>query len=273
MSASALDASYEYCRRMARGSSFYPAFFLVNRERRRALWAIYAFNRRCDDLSDSGAASLAALGEWEADLRRVLDGGQAEHPLWLAFADAVARHHIPHRCFHEMIEGVSSDLTETRKETFEDLYRYCYQVASVVGISVSAIFGARGAEAERLAEKCGVAVQLTNVIRDVAEDHALGRVYLPQEDLRRFGAARIEDGAAMRALLRNGAARAKALYEEGRPLIGMVEPETRACLRALIGVYERLLDEIERRDFDVFHGRVRLSGLQKLGVLFNSWRA
>jgi phytoene synthase len=257
---------------MARCSSFYPAFFLAGRERRRALWAIYAFNRHCDDLSDSGEASLAALAEWAADLRRVLEGGTAPHPLWPAFADTVARYRIPQHCFHEMIEGVSSDLVETRKETFDDLYQYCYRVASVVGISVSAIFGALGAGAQRLAEKCGAAVQLTNVIRDVAEDHVLGRVYLPQEDLRRFDVEQIADSEAMRALLRFEAGRARKLYEEGRPLVGMAAPETRACLRALIGMYERLLDEMERRDFDVFHGRVRLSAWQKLGVLAKSVR-
>jgi phytoene synthase len=262
-----LAASYEHCRQMASGSSFYPAFFLVNSERRLALWAIYAFNRHCDDLSDSGHASQTALQAWATDLRCVLDGGNGAHPLWPAFVDAVRRHRIPDRCFFEMIEGVSSDLVETRKETYEDLYRYCYRVASVVGISVSAIFGARGEEAERLAEKCGVAVQLTNVLRDVAEDHALGRVYLPQEDLRRFGVDRIGDSDPMRGLLRFEAERAWALYEEGRPLVAMVEPETRACLRAILGVYERLLGRIEARNFDVFSGRVRLTGIEKAGVL------
>ena len=275
---------------MARGSSFYPAFFLVDKDRRRALWAVYAFDRRCDDLSDSiGAVPVMArsqdaatrsrddprpsqsLAKWREQLDAVLSGQPAGDPIWPAFADSVRRYQIPHRCFFDMIDGVSSDLTEQTKETYEDLYRYCYQVASVVGISVVSIFGAHSQEAEALAERVGVAVQLTNILRDVKEDQELGRVYLPQEDLRRFGVANIADSSAMRQLLRHEASRARELYQSKSPLLKLVDAKTRPCLQAIIGVYEQLLDKLEAADFAVFEQRVKLSGLQKLGVMVRSY--
>jgi len=263
-----LDRSYEHCRALARGSSFYPAFFLVDAPRRRALWAIYAFNRRCDDLSDGPGASLAALDDWRTELREALSGSSlatgGAHPTWPAFADSVARFEIPHSCFFEMIEGVSSDLRESSKATYDDLYRYCYRVASVVGISVVSIFGAHTSEAHKLAEQCGVAVQLTNILRDVAEDHALGRVYLPADDLARFGVEKIADSAAMRELLSFEAARASELFQCARELPAHVEPRTRPCLRALLGTYETLLKKIEARRYDVFTERIRLGGAEKL---------
>lgn len=262
-----LEASYEHCRSLARGSSFYPAFFLVDAPRRRALWAIYAFNRRCDDLSDGANASIDSLVLWRGQLELALAGNTAAGPIWPAFADSVSRYKIPHSCFYEMIEGVSSDLRESTKAAYDDLYRYCYRVASVVGISVVSIFGAHTPEAHKLAEQCGVAVQLTNILRDVAEDRALGRVYLPQEDLARFGVAAIEDSPAMRQLLRFEAARARELFEHARELPTHVEPRTRPCLRALLGTYARLLDRIEAKNYDVFSERVRLSGAEKLLAL------
>lgn len=267
-----LDASYEHCRALARGSSFYPAFFLVDEPRRRALWAIYAFNRRCDDLSDGPHASLDALAAWRDDLTLALADGAPggrfpADPIWPAFADSAARYKIPHSCFFEMIEGVSSDLRESTKPTYDDLYRYCYRVASVVGISVVSIFGGQTPEAHKLAEQCGVAVQLTNILRDVAEDASLGRVYLPQEDLARFGVGTIADSPALRELLRFEAARARALFTHARELPAHVQPRTRPCLRALLGIYERLLDKIESRQYNVFSERVRLNRAEKLAAL------
>jgi len=253
-----LGQSFEHCRRMARGSSFYPAFFLVDRERRRALWTVYAFNRRCDDLSDSPEASLAGLQEWRAQLDAALAGGKVEDAIWPAFVDTARRYEIPVSCFHGMIDGVSSDLTQSTRETYDDLYRYCFQVASVVGISVACIFGAQSEEARKLAERNGVAVQLTNILRDVREDEELGRTYLAQEDLRRYG---------RQGTLREYGRRAKALFEEGRPLLEMVEKSTRPCLRGILDTYGALLAKMERRDFDVSGERVRLSKAEKLGVL------
>ena len=262
-----LEASYEYCRGLARGSNFYPAFFLVDAPRRRALWAIYAFNRRCDDLSDSAGASLDSLAGWREQLERALAGDAVEDPIWPAFAESVARFSIPHSCFYDMIEGVSSDLRESTKATYDDLYQYCYRVASVVGISVVSIFGAHTAEAHKLAEQCGVAVQLTNILRDVAEDNTLGRVYLPREDRDRFGLTTIADSPAMRKLLQFEAGRARDLFERGRGLPEHVERRTRPCLRAILGTYRTLLDKIEARGYDVFTSRVRLSGAEKLLTL------
>jgi phytoene synthase len=186
-----VEDSYAFCERVARSQAknFYYSFLLLSRPQRRAMCAIYAFMRYCDDLSDAeGIADRpAAIARWRADLDQTLAGNPTEHPVWPAFADAVQRYSMPHAYFYEMIEGVSSDLEPRRIGTFDELYRYCYQVASVVGLTIIHIFGFDSPDARRLAETCGIAFQLTNILRDVREDALNGRVYLPQEDLSRFG--------------------------------------------------------------------------------------
>jgi phytoene synthase len=166
-----------------------------------------------------------------------------------------------------MIEGVSSDLEPRRIATFDELYRYCYQVASVVGLTVIHIFGYRSAEALPLAEKCGVAFQLTNILRDVGEDTARGRVYIPVEDLERFGVHAWERSENFVELMRFQAARARAYYAEARPLLGMIEPSCRSSLWALIEIYSRLLERIERSGFDVLSRRISLPGWQKTWIV------
>src|SRR5579862_6514826 len=175
--------SYAWCARVARSQAknFYYSFLLLSAERRRAMCAIYAFMRYCDDLSDDeGVADrAAAIARWRDDLKAALAGSAPDHPLWPAFVDSVARFAIPHQYFFEMIEGVSSDLEPRRIETFTELYDYCYHVASVVGLTIIHIFGFEGEESLKLAEKCGVAFQLTNILRDVREDFLKSRVYIP----------------------------------------------------------------------------------------------
>ena len=150
--------------------------------------AVYAFMRYCDDLSDDEGIPdrAAAIARWRTDLAAALAGGAGEHPVWPAFIDAVTRYKIPHQYFYDMIDGVSSDLEPRRIQTFEELYDYCYHVASVVGLTVIHIFGFESQEALLLAEKCGIAFQLTNILRDVREDVEKNRIYLPAEDLARF---------------------------------------------------------------------------------------
>ena len=173
----------------SQAKNFYYSFLLLAPPKRRAMCAIYAFMRYCDDLSDDENVPdrAAAIARWRGDLELALDGHAPDHPLWPAFADSVARYKIPHQYFFDMIDGVSSDLEPRVIQTFDELYRYCYQVASVVGLTVIHIFGFEDPRALDLAEKCGIAFQLTNILRDVREDSEKGRVYIPAEDLSRFG--------------------------------------------------------------------------------------
>ncbi len=273
----AIEQSYRYCRRVARARArnFYYSFLLLPAPQRSAMCAIYAFMRYCDDLSDEPGANRAAIDRWRADLDAALEGRFGGHPVWPAFHDAVTRYSIPHGYFYEMIEGVASDLEPRRFETFGQLYRYCYQVASVVGMTVVHIFGFDSPAALPLAEKCGIAFQLTNILRDIREDLENGRVYLPAEDLGRFGvteedmAAGKRDGAFVE-LMRFEAARARAHYEESRPLLEVIHPRSRRSLWALIEIYSRLLQRIESRNYDVFSERVRLSAWEKSEIVLRA---
>jgi phytoene synthase len=269
-----VEQSYEYCRNVARtrARNFYYSFILLSQEQRRAMCAIYAFMRYCDDLSDEPGATRAAIDRWRADLEAALEGRFSGHPVWPAFHDAVERFHIPHSYFFEMIEGVASDLEPRRFETFDQLYRYCYQVASVVGLTIIHIFGFESPKALELAEKCGIAFQLTNILRDIREDAGLGRVYLPAEDLARFGVMEADltsdaQTPAFRSMMEFETARARAYYDDSRPLLDLVHKSSRASLWALISIYSRLLDRIERCNYDVLSRRVRLSGLEKSWIV------
>ncbi len=260
-----LEHSYSHCRRVARrrARNFYYAFVLLPRAQRGAMCAIYAFMRRCDDLSDEPGAGAGAIERWRRELAEALEGRYSRHPVWPAFHDTVRRYGIPQECFFEMIEGVASDLEPRRIRTFEELYRYCYQVASVVGLALIRILGFRSDEALPLAEKCGVAFQLTNILRDLREDAERGRIYVPAEDLERFQVKPWERTPAFLELLRFEAARARAYYEESRPLLEMVEPAGRRCLWTLIEIYRRLLERVERAGYEILDRRVALPGFEK----------
>jgi phytoene synthase len=273
----AVEQSYAWCRNVARARArnFYYSFVLLSKPQRAAMCAIYAFMRYCDDLSDEPGATRSAIERWRADLDAALQGRFAAHPVWPAFHDAVNRFHIPHTYFHEMIDGVASDLDPRRFETFDELYRYCYQVASVVGLTTVHIFGFESPAALPLAEKCGIAFQLTNILRDIGEDIDRGRLYLPLEDLHRFGVTEQDLRAANRTpaffeLMRFEAARAQSCYRESRPLLALVHRDSRSSLSALIGIYQSLLTRIERENFDIFTHRVRLSAPQKSWIVLRS---
>lgn len=268
-------ASYAYSRQVARtrAKNFYYSFVLLEKQQRDAMCAIYAFMRYCDDLSDEGGATTAMMDAWREAMVDALRGKFNDHPVWPAFHDTVQRFKIPHEYFHHMIDGVSSDLEPRKIETFDELYKYCYQVASVVGLTIVHIFGFKDPQALVLAEKCGIAFQLTNIIRDVREDHELGRRYIPAENLRRFGAnvEQIENTAAWVAVLRHEADKARHYYEESRPLVGMVDARSRASLWALIEIYWRLFLRIEASGFAVFEKRIRLTAWEKVKVITEAY--
>ncbi len=269
-----LDASYAFCRAVARrrARNFYYSFVLLSREQRNAMCAVYAFMRYCDDLSDEPGAGREPLDRWKAALTEALAGRFDAYPAWPAFHDTVTRYAIPANYFYEMIAGVSSDLEPRRVAAFDELYRYCYQVASVVGLSIIHIFGFHSPAALPLAEKCGVAFQLTNILRDLREDAGRGRCYLPAEDLQRFGVTAEDLAAGARSeqfsqLMRFEVERARRYYTESAPLVDLIDPPSRASLRALIGIYSRLLDRIEELNYDVYSRRVSLSALEKSWIV------
>jgi squalene synthase HpnC/squalene synthase HpnD len=280
----AVQRSYDHCRTVARNaaSNFYYAFYMLPRAKRDALCAIYAFMRLVDDVSDSPSSAQhgaddvtlkrAALSRWRLLLDECVAGNTSGHAILPAFADAIGRYQIPSRYFHDLISGAEMDLLQTRYPTFEALQEYCYRVAGTVGLTCLHVFGFRDPHALKLAECLGIAFQLTNILRDVRPDLALGRVYLPAEDLARFGCtmAELERGAvapSIRELLRFEAERAWRFYHEGVRLIGKVDSDSRAALWALTRIYSSLLARIEERDFDVFSARVRLNGSEKARIL------
>lgn len=267
------ERSYAYCHRLARreAANFYHAFRLLPWDQRRAMCALYAFLRLTDDVADGpGSADdkRPALDAWRASLHGAL-AGRYEHALFPALEHTVARYHIPVAYLEAAIDGVQMDLSIDRYDTFADLSVYCYRVASVVGLSCLPIWGCTSPDATPFAESAGIAFQLTNILRDLAEDAARGRVYLPREDLKRFDYSEDDllhgvHDCRFLELMRFQAARAAHYYDVAESLMRWLPPPGRAVFQVMRRTYRALLDEIVRRDFDVFHGRVRLSRLHKL---------
>jgi squalene synthase HpnC len=282
-----LAQSYDECRAVARNaaSNFYYAFYMLPRPKRDALCAIYAFMRLVDDVSDLPAGSSAptseyaakrtALSRWRVLLDESLAGDTSGHVILPAFADAVKRYRIPARYFHDLISGAEMDLVEAQYATFEALQEYCYRVAGTVGLTCVHVFGFEDPHVLELARRLGIAFQLTNILRDIRTDLALGRVYIPTEDLLRFGCsvAELECStvtASVRELLRFEAERAWRFYRDGARLVGKVDADSRAALWALARIYSGLLARIEEHDFDVFSARVRLNTAEKARILLRA---
>ncbi len=279
-------AAYAICRRITRRSArnFYYAFLVLPRPKRDALSAVYAFMRHCDDISDQPgldpAERRSRLSAWLAALHRAVEGAHTDDPVLLALSDAVRRFDIPVRLLDQLAQGTAMDLGEDgrpiRYATFDDLYSYCYYVASVVGLVTIRIFGYRDPRAEPLAEQCGVAFQLTNIIRDVKEDARMGRVYLPESDLAEFGCSAADLGngsspAGLQSVLALQAERARQFYRAADQLLPLVEEDSQPALWVLVTIYRRLLEKIARRGYQVFRRKVRLSTAEKLSVLTQGW--
>ncbi len=268
-----VEESYAWCVEAARAQAknFYYSFLLLPLPKREAMCAIYAFMRYCDDLSDDEgiADRRSAIARWREDLAAALDGRAGAHPLWPAFIDAVQRYKIPHEYFFDMIDGVSSDLDPRCMQTFGELYEYCYRVASVVGLTIIHIFGFDDPKALQLAEKCGIAFQLTNILRDVREDYEKDRVYIPAEDFARFGVspATLVSTEGFLKMMDFEAKRARQYYRESAPLVAMIHPNSRASLKALIGIYSRLLEKIVESDYDLLTRRIRVPAWEKIWIL------
>jgi len=289
--ASQLEMAYSVCRGIARAAAknFYYGFVVLPRRKRNALSAVYAFMRRCDDIVDDNTLSTAErhnkLAEWLDKVHRALAAQPTDDPVLLALTDAQRAYQIPIGLLDQLAFGTAADLDSNqpgpaagaplvaRYQTFEELRQYCYGVASVVGLVCIQIFGYRDPAAEPLAERCGLAFQLTNIIRDVKEDVAMGRVYFPQEDLAQFGvtaadlAAPRVDVARISPLLALEADRARECYRAGEELVPLVSEDSQPALWVLITIYQCLLEKIAANKYDVFSGRVRLTVPEKLRIL------
>lgn len=273
-------AAYAHCREVAlrSGSSFAAAFWMFPKEKRPAVYAIYAFCRFADDVADDphvvGNRALL-LERWRDELGAAYDG-KPVHPVGIALGDAVRRFALPREVFEELLRGVESDLERRPMETFDDLTRYCFRVASTVGILLVRLLGHRNPRALDYAEAMGIAVQLTNILRDVGEDAAAGRVYLAREDMRRFGVSREALGEdptpdELRVLLACYAERARIYYERAARLR---PEEDRARLRpadAMGRIYRALLEELHRRRFPHAAPVVRLSNARRLAITASVW--
>jgi phytoene synthase len=275
--AGVLRVSYRWAREctQASRSNFYYSLLALPRPLFRDMCALYAFMRVSDDLGDDSRFSLAeraaSLAHWRVDVDQALDGSDFRHPVLPALADVVARHRIPRESLFAVIDGVQMDLEGAGFETFADLSDYCYHVAGAVGLCCVHIWGFDSSEALELAVDCGRAFQLTNILRDVAEDARVGRCYLPREDLRRFGLTEAdlqttEIDPRFRDLMAFEADRARIDFARARRLVPLCHPPGRPILDAMIRTYAALLDAIEARDYDVFSRRVALGHWKKMGI-------
>ncbi len=285
-----LRAAYSVCRHIARSAAknFYYGFLVLPARKRNALSAVYAFMRHADDISDDPSIPAQQrrekLDEWMNALRRVVDGERTDDPVLFALADSQKRFNIPLELLEKLVRGTEMDVPEPASataesqppqlqyETFDQLYDYCYHVASVVGLVCIRIFGYRDPRAEKLAEETGVAFQLTNILRDVKEDASLGRVYLPREDFARFGidVHALTNGSAresLRPVLEFEALRARGFYRSAEDLLPLIDEDSQPALWTLVEIYRRLLERIIARNYDVFSERVRLSTAEKLTVM------
>ena len=279
-----LELAYADCRNITRreAKNFYYAVVTLPQKKRKAIYAAYAFCRQCDDSVDEAAspeAKLSALADLQANLDLAFQGRPAT-PVFLALADTEERYDIPQEYFSEIIRGVESDLVKTRYQDFDELREYCYRVASVVGLVCLQIFQyppQDGAAAREYAVDLGLAMQLTNIVRDVREDWSMGRVYLPQDEMARFGYTEEQLGAGIHndafvELLRFQGQRARAYYRSGFRLLPYLSRRSRACPAALGAIYSRVLDRIEASGYNVLgERRIALSGSEKARIAARAW--
>jgi len=282
--------AYAACREIARreAKNFYYAFRVLPEHKSDAMCAVYAFMRRADDIADDESISVeqrrATMSDWVEAWRTARSSGASDDPVFLALNDTQKQFAIPDALLEELVQGTTMDLapqpvaagkTQTFA-TFDELYHYCYLVASVVGLVCIRIFGYTNVRAEKLAEETGVAFQLTNILRDVKEDAERGRVYLPLDLLHEFGTSleRVEElaqrapmASSERAMLHRIGAKAAEYYASADKLLPLIDKDSRAALWVLVTIYRDLLVRIERSDCDVFSRRVSVPTASKLMIL------
>jgi phytoene synthase len=282
--------AYAICREIAKreAKNFYYAFLVLPKHKSDAMCAIYSFMRRADDIADDESLPIeqrrVVMSQWVEAWRATRGGAHTDDPVFLALNDTQRRFEIPDKLLEELVQGTTMDLEPQpigakglqTFATFDDLYRYCYLVASVVGLVCIKIFGYSDARAEKLAEETGVAFQLTNILRDVKEDAERGRIYLPLDMLAQFQVSEdrihaLMAGAPMeareRSLLGEVGNRAEHYYESADKLLPLIDADSRAALWVLVTIYHGLLRKIERSGFEVFEHRISVPTAKKLGIL------
>jgi phytoene synthase len=271
-----LAESYDCCRALARrtGRNFYYSFLTLPRDKFRAMCVLYSFMRVTDDLGDDetpGVDRAAALERWRSELLFAHNSGQCRHPVLPAVVEVLRNYQVPLSYLLDVIEGVEMDLHPVSIETFEQLSEYCYHVAGAVGLACIHIWGFHDEKALPAAIDCGTAFQLTNILRDLREDATRGRTYVPAEDLVHFGLSRDDlargaGDARLEGLMQFEVSRTREYYDKARRLFEYLDPAGRPILETMLRIYGGLLDEIERRHFDVFTRRVELSCGRKLYI-------
>ena len=275
-----LEDCYQACREIVRfhSKTFYLSSLFLEPLKRRAVWAVYAFCRTADDIVDRdspAADKLAAIESWEDQLVASY-AGRAGDPIFVAFADAAQRFRIPIEPALDLLRGARMDVTVRRYETYAELREYCYLVASTVGLLVMPVLGTLSADALGYGVALGRAMQMTNILRDVGEDARMDRIYLPAEDLRRFGCSEsnileavIDEPFA--DLMRFQIARVRAMYAEAEPGIALLASESRFTVRLASSLYRRILERIEANEFDVFTRRAYVPLRTKLLMALGTW--
>ncbi|CAN5556087.1 phytoene/squalene synthase family protein [soil metagenome] len=287
-SAFTLDAAaaYEYCRELTylHAKTFYFASHFIPKCKRNACYAVYAFCRYVDDLIDvamengdvTPGDARQIVEQWNSAIQNVYNGHAANHPIVVAWEDTLRHYKIPRSLPVELIEGVLMDTTVSRFETFDELREYCYKVASVVGLMTSEIFGYSSAMALDHAVDLGIAMQLTNIIRDVREDAGKGRIYLPQSELRRFGVQEADILALrhteqLQDLIKELVRLAESYYHRADKGIAYLEKNSRLTVTLMSSNYRGILGEIRRQDYNVMQKRASTSLAQKVLSIPTSW--
>jgi phytoene synthase len=276
-----LELAYADCRLITRreAKNFYYAFLTLPADKRRAIYAAYSFCRYCDDCVDeenTAESKLAALARLRSELNQTFEDRPGSS-VFLALADVAHRYDIPQEYFQEIVEGVESDLVKTRYNDFDELRAYCYRVASVVGLICIHIFGYKSDEAKEYAVDLGLAMQLTNITRDIKEDLGMGRIYLPQDEMARYGYSEDElrDGVQNEAfieLIRFQTERARGYFDSGIKLLPYLSRRSRACPAVLGAIYSKVLDRIEESNYNVLAGeRISLSKSEKIRIMAQTW--
>jgi phytoene synthase len=285
-----IPEAYAVCREIAKreAKNFYYAFRVLPQHKSDAMCAIYAFMRRADDIADDESMPVeqrrVVMAKWVDSWRASRSGAPTEDAVFLALNDAQRRFSIPDQLLEELVQGTTMDLDPSQANTtgvqtfatFEDLYRYCYLVASVVGLVCIRVFGYTDPRAEKLAEETGVAFQLTNILRDVKEDAERGRIYLPMDMLCQFGVLpervrELASNAQMteneRRLLREVGQRAERFYRSADQLLPLIDADSRAALWVLVTIYHDLLKKIQGSGYEVFRERISVPTPQKFWIL------
>ena len=275
-----LNEAYNICSNTTRNEAknFYYAFLTLPRMKRRAIYTIYAFCRLCDDIADGDSGIEEKLQHIRCVRHNLemVDFDESREPVYIALSDVITQFNIPVEYFNSLLSGMEMDLSKARYENFSELEEYCYRAASVVGLMCIHVFGIKDARAEECAINLGKAMQLTNICRDVRDDFQLGRIYLPADEMRRFGYSEellesLQVTHEFTELMKYQIARARSYFVDGMRILDYLERDARVCTSLLGNLYVALLDRIERNGYDVLTTRISLTLPEKLFLLARTW--